>query len=373
MAEVGAIGGVTADGAQGGLAQTATNAFGLGFEDLLRIVLTQLTYQDPLKPMENFEFVSQLAQFSQIQQTETMNDRILGILQAQATNQATGVLGRLVDIPGRRRTAHRTRHGSVIPGRRATHHDQDSGWAFDQQHRDLARHARCGGGIDARFNSHRPQRHECVLRRPPADQQQHHQHQLDRLQIRQSDVRRHVRRCARRASWARRAADRSARRFRPRRASADRPRPRPRGRWHRLSGPARRRRSASTPAPAASKSNKDGYIVLAGTEYRLAMLDDTGAPSALSIDARAHQAAGCDDDRSSSPTKSPRRTATTSISPTSRCTTPGAASMSGRSPSRGATGTTEWKVKVTDRQGRGHEAQTLKFIQQQGRSGHHAS
>jgi len=79
--------------------QTATNAFGLGFEDLLRIVLTQLTYQDPLKPMDNFEFVSQLAQFSQIQQTQTMSDRVLGLLQAQATNQATSVLGRFVDIP----------------------------------------------------------------------------------------------------------------------------------------------------------------------------------------------------------------------------------------------------------------------------------
>jgi flagellar basal-body rod modification protein FlgD len=79
--------------------QTATNAFGLGFEDLLRIVLTQLTYQDPLKPMDNFEFVSQLAQFSQIQQTQTMSDRVLGLLQAQATNQATSVLGHFVDIP----------------------------------------------------------------------------------------------------------------------------------------------------------------------------------------------------------------------------------------------------------------------------------
>src|SRR5215470_6146217 len=78
---------------------TATSAFGMGFEDLLRIVLTQLTYQDPLKPMESFEFVSQLAQFSQIQQTQTMSDRIAGILQAQATNQATGVLGRIVDVP----------------------------------------------------------------------------------------------------------------------------------------------------------------------------------------------------------------------------------------------------------------------------------
>jgi flagellar basal-body rod modification protein FlgD len=78
---------------------TATNAFGLGFEDLLKIVLTQLTYQDPLKPVENFEFVSQLAQFSQIQQTQTMSDRLTSILQAEATAQATGVLGRIVDIP----------------------------------------------------------------------------------------------------------------------------------------------------------------------------------------------------------------------------------------------------------------------------------
>lgn len=78
---------------------TATNAFGMGFEDLLKIVLTQLTYQDPLKPMENFEFVSQLAQFSQIQQTQTMSDRLLAMLQAEATTQATSLLGRKVDIP----------------------------------------------------------------------------------------------------------------------------------------------------------------------------------------------------------------------------------------------------------------------------------
>jgi flagellar basal-body rod modification protein FlgD len=98
MAEIDAIGAATgATAASTG--QTATDAFGMGFEDLLRIVLTQLTYQDPLKPMENFEFVSQLAQFSQIQQTQTMSERILGILQAQGANQATSVLGRTVDVP----------------------------------------------------------------------------------------------------------------------------------------------------------------------------------------------------------------------------------------------------------------------------------
>lgn len=98
MAEVAAIGGAPVAQA-GSIGQTANNAFGLGFEDLLRIVLTQLTYQDPLKPIENFEFVSQLAQFSQIQQTETMSERVLGILQSEATGQATSVLGRTVDIP----------------------------------------------------------------------------------------------------------------------------------------------------------------------------------------------------------------------------------------------------------------------------------
>jgi len=79
--------------------QQANSAFGLGFEDLLQIVLTQLTYQDPLKPLENFEFVSQLAQFSQIQQGETTNQSLEEVLRSEATSQATSLLGREVDVP----------------------------------------------------------------------------------------------------------------------------------------------------------------------------------------------------------------------------------------------------------------------------------
>jgi flagellar basal-body rod modification protein FlgD len=78
--------------------QTAQSAFGLEFESLLRIILTQLTYQDPLKPMENAEFVSQLAQFSQLQQTQSMNDQLTNLLAAQSATQATSLLGRTVDI-----------------------------------------------------------------------------------------------------------------------------------------------------------------------------------------------------------------------------------------------------------------------------------
>lgn len=78
---------------------TATDAFGLSFESLLKIVLTQLTYQDPLKPMDNFQFVSQLAQFSQIQQTQTMSESLQTLVSAQSTAQAASLLGREVDIP----------------------------------------------------------------------------------------------------------------------------------------------------------------------------------------------------------------------------------------------------------------------------------
>jgi len=78
--------------------QQASAAFGLDFQSLLRIILTQLTYQDPLKPMDNFQFVSQLAQFSQLQQSQSLNDQIGNLLAAQAAMQGTSLLGRTVDF-----------------------------------------------------------------------------------------------------------------------------------------------------------------------------------------------------------------------------------------------------------------------------------
>lgn len=74
------------------------SAFGLDFQSLLRIILTQLTYQDPLKPMDNFQFVSQLAQFSQLQQSQSLNDQITNLLAAQAAMQGTSLLGHNVDF-----------------------------------------------------------------------------------------------------------------------------------------------------------------------------------------------------------------------------------------------------------------------------------
>jgi len=88
----------TATGSTTGSSQAAANAFGLGFDSLLKIILTQLTYQDPLKPMDNFQFVSQLAQFSQIQLGQTTNERLEALVNAQGALQASGLLGRQVDV-----------------------------------------------------------------------------------------------------------------------------------------------------------------------------------------------------------------------------------------------------------------------------------
>ena len=76
---------------------TDQSAFGLDFQSLLKIILTQLTYQDPLKPVDNFQFVSQLAQFSQLQQSQTLNDQITALLTTQSTNlSSAGVIPMLL-------------------------------------------------------------------------------------------------------------------------------------------------------------------------------------------------------------------------------------------------------------------------------------
>ena len=67
-------------------------------QDFLKILLTQLNAQDPLKPMDNTAFVTQLAQFSQLEQTQQMSASISQLLAVQTAIQSVGLMGHTVSV-----------------------------------------------------------------------------------------------------------------------------------------------------------------------------------------------------------------------------------------------------------------------------------
>lgn len=79
---------------------STVNQSGLGQDDFLKILLTQLTYQDPLKPMDNQQFIAQMAQFSALEQSRQLNEKIDSLLTAQAATQSFGLLGKTVEFSG---------------------------------------------------------------------------------------------------------------------------------------------------------------------------------------------------------------------------------------------------------------------------------
>ena len=70
----------------------------LGQEDLFKILLTELSFQDPLEPMDNKEFIAQLAQFTNLEQTRQFNDKLDALLTVQAADQSIGLLGKTVEV-----------------------------------------------------------------------------------------------------------------------------------------------------------------------------------------------------------------------------------------------------------------------------------
>lgn len=72
----------------------------LGQQDFLKILLAQLTYQDPLKPLDSKDFIGQLAQLTELEQTRQLNARVDNLLAIQSATQAVGLLGKTVEVGG---------------------------------------------------------------------------------------------------------------------------------------------------------------------------------------------------------------------------------------------------------------------------------
>jgi flagellar basal-body rod modification protein FlgD len=62
----------------------------------LQLLVKQLSSQDPLEPMSNDQFVSQLAQFGSLEQQINMNESFIKLLGLQELTQGAQLIGKTV-------------------------------------------------------------------------------------------------------------------------------------------------------------------------------------------------------------------------------------------------------------------------------------
>lgn len=81
-----------------GNVQVAAAQASVGLEDFLQIFLTQLNYQDPLEPVDNREFLAQLAQFSSVEIANRTSETTTALLDVSSLSQSIGLLGKTVNV-----------------------------------------------------------------------------------------------------------------------------------------------------------------------------------------------------------------------------------------------------------------------------------
>jgi flagellar basal-body rod modification protein FlgD len=71
-------------------------AAGMGKDDFMQLLMAQLKNQDPMKPMEDKEFITQLAQFSSLEAAEKMTAQMEELNGSQMLIQAATLIGKQV-------------------------------------------------------------------------------------------------------------------------------------------------------------------------------------------------------------------------------------------------------------------------------------
>jgi flagellar basal-body rod modification protein FlgD len=75
-----------------GAAKTAT----VDYNQFLQLLIAQLKNQDPTKPMDSAQFISQLASFSNVEQSIQTNAKLDALMTSSALSQAEGMIGRQI-------------------------------------------------------------------------------------------------------------------------------------------------------------------------------------------------------------------------------------------------------------------------------------
>src|SRR4051794_10049131 len=71
-------------------------AAGMGKDDFMQLLIAQLKNQDPMKPMEDKDFVTQLAQFSSLEASEKITQQMEELTGSQMLVQAATLIGKQV-------------------------------------------------------------------------------------------------------------------------------------------------------------------------------------------------------------------------------------------------------------------------------------
>jgi len=72
-------------------------ASGLGKDSFLKLLVTELRHQDPTRPMEDREFIAQMAQFSTLEQMTNLNTEVRNLLTSARSAEAFSVLGKNIE------------------------------------------------------------------------------------------------------------------------------------------------------------------------------------------------------------------------------------------------------------------------------------
>lgn len=77
---------------------TRTTTKTLGQDDFLKLLVAQMSSQDPLNPQKDTEFIAQMAQFSSLEQSRSMQQDVAALRGQQDLSQAYSLLGQDVSV-----------------------------------------------------------------------------------------------------------------------------------------------------------------------------------------------------------------------------------------------------------------------------------
>jgi flagellar basal-body rod modification protein FlgD len=90
----------------GSQTQATNSSVAPDYNSFLRLLVAQMKNQDPMKPIDATQYVSQIAAFSNVEQAVQTNTKLDALMTSFALTQADGVIGRTItsangDITGK--------------------------------------------------------------------------------------------------------------------------------------------------------------------------------------------------------------------------------------------------------------------------------